>query len=137
LWWVTTGKYSKLYQFRLGSYEPDGRQVPDENRVMDVSAKVSWQATRNSQLHALFEYNQKEFYAYTGNATNDFIDTKASFRQGTFWPLYQLKWTAVLSPKMVLDAAASLMHGDTKFPQQPDVKPGDIPRFDLVLRENT
>jgi outer membrane receptor for ferrienterochelin and colicin len=137
LWFVITGKYSYLNQVRLGSYEPDGSLTPDDNRIRDGSVKLSWQATRNSQLHFLYDGNNKNQYHRSGNATADFADSAATWRQSNYWNLLQPKWTMTLSSKMVLDTSASFLLGKEYLPPQPDVPVGTIPKFDSVLRNHT
>jgi carboxypeptidase family protein len=137
LWFATTAKYGKLNQYRLGSYDPNGTLVLDDNRMRDVSAKISWQATKNGQLSHYYSLSNKGQFHRTGNATTDFADSRSMYHLDMYIPINQVKWMTVLSPKMVVDTAVSFLGGHFPSPPEPEVRPGDIARYDSVLRNHT
>lgn len=137
LWFTGSGRLQALNQLQVGSYNPDGTQFVDDNRIKNGSIKVSWQVTPSSQLHYTYSRNLKFRYHRIAFAGATFIEQRASRIQAQPADIHQLKWTATLSPKMVMDVGASLQEGPTPYKQQKEVKPGDIPRLDLVTLVGT
>ena len=50
LWFSFSVHDQRLDQYLLGSYNPDGTQVLDDNLMWTTTAKVAWQMTRSAQL---------------------------------------------------------------------------------------
>ena len=139
LWFVSTGKLNPLRDVRLGSYEPDGTQMIGNNRMRNASFKVSWQATRASQLHISHNWNRKgEMNFLPGSETGSvFGEQRATVARDQRIKITQARWTATIRSKAVLDVAYSHHYGP--FPNLPNplVQPGDIPRFDLSTSTQT
>jgi hypothetical protein len=138
LWFVTTGRLQALNQLSVGSYNPDGTQFVDDNRIKNGSFKLSWQATPRNQIHYTFSRNLKFRYHRNDMFTGaSFFESRATVVQAQPADIHQLKWTATIGPKMVMDVGASLQEGPTPYNQQKDVQKGDIPRLDLVTLVGT
>jgi hypothetical protein len=139
LWFSTTASIATLDQYRVGSYNLDGSRARDENLMRNISTKVSWQARGNSQLHVLYNFNNKGQFNRTENTgpITDFIDGNATIHQVINSNIVQTKWTSVLSSTLLFDASGSYLHGDENGRPQDAVEPGSIPTFDLVRREHT
>src|SRR3954471_12779391 len=139
LWFAVTGSTATLSQYRVGSYNLDGSRAKDDNLMRNISTKVSWQARRASQLHVLYNFNNKGQFNRTENTgpITDFIDGDATIHQVINSNIVQTKWTSVLRRDVLLDASASFLHGDEHGRPQDSVEPGSIPTFDLVRREHT
>ncbi len=135
LWYTASAKYSLLDQYRLGSYEPSGAQVLDDNVMRNLAVKLSYQATPNNQVSYLFNWHNKLIGHRTGST--DFFESRALWSNDKYMTVNQAKWTTTLSPDMVMDVGGSLMSGTDPFHPQPQVRAGDIPRFDSVLRNHT
>jgi hypothetical protein len=129
LWFTTTGRLQALNQLQIGSYNPDGTQAVDDNKIKNASFKISWQASPANQLHFTFNRNLKYRYHRRGGT---FVEDRASTLQDQPTNIVQVKWTSTVSPRMILDVSSSLQKGTTPSRQQPEVQPGDIPRVDLV-----
>ncbi len=129
LWFVATGRLQALNQLQIGSYNPDGTQAVDDNKIKNGSVKVSWQATPANQLHFTFNRNLK--YRYHRRA-GTFVEDRASTLQDQPTNVFQAKWTSAVSPKLIVDVSSSLQKGTTPSREQKEVQPGDIPRTDLV-----
>ena len=116
-----------------------GRAPRTRTLMRNISTKVSWQARRASQLHVLYNFNNKGQFNRIENTgpITDFIDGDATIRQVINSNIVQTKWTSVLRNDLLLDASASYLHGDESGRPQDSVQPGSIPTFDLVRREHT
>jgi len=128
LWFTTTGKLNALNQFQVGSYNPDGTLPVDDNRIWNASGKVSWQMRPSMQLH--FTFSRNLTYRYHRRTTT-YSDDAASRIQKNLVDIYQLKWTGTLSPRVVVDLAASVQTGISPYYPQENVRPGCIPHNDL------
>jgi hypothetical protein len=49
LWWSTSFHHSQILQYLVGSYNPDGTSVPDDNMLWNFSNKLSWQVNATSR----------------------------------------------------------------------------------------
>jgi hypothetical protein len=133
LWFVATGRLQSLNQLQVGSYNPDGTQFVDDNRIKNGSFKLSWQVTTRNQIHYTFSRNKK--FRYHRNdmfAGASFWESRATVVQAQPANIHQLKWTSTIGPRIVLDVGSSLQEGPTPYTPQKDVQKGDIPRLDLV-----
>jgi carboxypeptidase family protein/TonB-dependent receptor-like protein len=139
LWFAVTESIASLAQYRVGSYNLDGSRAKDENLMRNISSKVSWQARRASQLHVLYNFNNKGQFNRTENTApiTDFIDGNATIHQVINSNIVQAKWTSVLHHDLLLDASGSLLRGDEHGRPQDAVALGSIPTFDSVRREHT
>jgi carboxypeptidase family protein/TonB-dependent receptor-like protein len=134
LWFTTTGKLNPLRDEHLGSYEPNGQQLIGVQRMRNASFKISWQATHGSQLHFMHNWNRKgEMNFCPGSETSTvYCEARSTQARDQRIKISQLRWTATLSSKAVLDVAGSYHHGPYPVAPNPEVKPGDIPHFDLA-----
>ncbi|MGH9385547.1 MAG: carboxypeptidase regulatory-like domain-containing protein, partial [Vicinamibacterales bacterium] len=132
LWFFGAARESEVYRKQVGSYNADGTQLLDDNTMQNLLGKLSWQVTRNGQLHSLINWSRKlRPHQNTANATQ-FSDSRAtSFNDGRIW-LGIYRYTHVLSSRTVWDAAVMHLTGSNDKAPQPEVQRGDIARFDAV-----
>jgi carboxypeptidase family protein len=120
LWWSTSFHHSQILQYLVGSYNPDGTSVPDDNMLWNFSNKLSWQMTDKSQLSHFYILQFKK-NGHRASTTN-FVETGATTANTKYPQLHQVKWTSSRSSKMVLDVSGSLNRVDD---YQPWPKEGD------------
>jgi hypothetical protein len=126
LWWTASGKLNSLNQYQINTYNEDGTQGVDDNRILNWSTKVSWQINSKNQLHYSFNRNFKNRY----HRRSGFTENRAAILQNQKGYTTQLKWTWTVTPKLFLDATAGYSFIDFPSRHQNEVKPGDIPRTD-------
>jgi Carboxypeptidase regulatory-like domain len=139
LWFTATEHYQVLNQYPLGGYDPDGRQVVDDNRMNNSTEKIAWQVTRSAQLSWFNDLHYKGVYHRNGTGTNvtTFSDSAAKTRN-TKWPdVHEVKFTTPLGTKMVVDVAWGRQRGDDFFGQESQVTAGTISHFDTTLNTYT
>jgi hypothetical protein len=134
LWFVGTGKLVRLDQLRIGSYNPDGSQFIDDNKMVTYSGKVSWATTATSQLHYSYLYSNKQRFHRTGNSTTDFYESAATQLQELEGHLNQVRWTKTISSRMVMDISGSTIKNYQPQNPRPEVHPGALAAFDSVTR---
>ena len=107
VWFSSSFHHQQILQYLLGSYNPDGTQVPDDNFLWNNSNKVAWQVTPSSQLSYFYTIQRK----VNGHraSTTQFVESGATQRNDKTPQLSQAKWTSSLRSKMVLDISASLI----------------------------
>jgi len=138
LWWAATLDYGELDQLLLGSYNPEGTQTVDDNLRKTYSGKISWQISPSHQLHFYELMVQKAAFHRPGEGTTQFYESRALIYQyPNLKRVHQSRWTGVLSPRLLAEVKSSLLYGPTIQPARPEVKPGDIPRFDRVTLVNS
>ena len=120
LWWSTSFHHSQILQYLVGSYNPDGTSVPDDNMLWNFSNKLSWQVSRNSQLSHFYILQYKKNGHRTSNAA--FSETGATTANTKYPQLHQVKWTSTRSARMVYDVSGSVNRVDD---YQPWPKEGD------------
>ena len=137
LWFSVTSDYGVLDQLVVGSYNPDGTQYVDDNMRRSYSGKVSWQIAPSHQLHFYELMVQKAAYHRpSGEAeARQFRESVTAIYQ---FPnkkhTEQLRWTGVLSSRLLAEVGGSFQHGPVIAPERPEVQHGDIPAFDSVTQ---
>jgi hypothetical protein len=130
IWYSTSVHYQKILQYLLGSYNPDGTQVPDDNDLANWSTKVSWQMTQASQLSWYYDLQHK----VNGHraSTTQFVESGATQRNVKRPQVNQLKWTSPISSKFVMDASTSIFRVSDDFHPPSEAKDGDIAGLDQL-----
>jgi hypothetical protein len=137
LWWAASGDYGELDQLVVGSYNPDGTQYVDDNFRKSYSFKLSWQMAPSHQLHFYELMVQKAaLHRPADNATQFYESRAAIYQYPNIKHNQQLRWTGTLSPRLFAEVGASLQKGPIIAPERPEVKHGDLPRFDSVTQTN-
>ena len=114
LWWSTSFHHSQILQYLVGSYNPDGTSVPDDNMLWNFSNKLSWQINSNSQLsHFYILQFKKNGHRVSGAA---FSETGATTANTKYPQLHQVKWTSTRSARMVFDVSGSVNRVDDYQP---------------------
>jgi hypothetical protein len=134
LWFVGTLKRTFLDQLRVGSYNPDGTQFVDDNKMVTYSGKLSYATSTSSQLHYTYLYSNKQRFHRSGNSLTDFYESAATHLQELEGHLNQGRWTKTMSQRMVLDLSASNIKNFQPQVPRPEVAPGAIAQFDSLRR---
>jgi hypothetical protein len=136
LWFVGTLKRTFLDQLRVGSYNPDGTQFVDDNKMVTYSGKLSYATSASSQLHYTYLYSNKQRFHRSGNSLTDFYESAATHLQELEGHVNQGKWTKTISNKMVMDLSASNIKNYQPQVPRPEVQPGAIAQFDSLRRSH-
>ena len=135
LWFSTSFHDQVLNQFLLGNYNANGTQVLDDNLMWTFSSKISWQVTRNSQLSHFYTVQYKKIGHRNGGGL--FADSLARNVSEKYPQVNQVKWTAPISSRVLLDVSGSLLRVSDNFRPEPGVSAGDISHFDSVTNTYT
>ena len=114
LWWSTSFHHSQILQYLVGSYNPDGTSVPDDNMLWNFSNKLSWQISQTSQLSHFYILQFKK-NGHRGSTTM-FVETGATTANTKYPQLHQVKWTSARSSRMVYDVSGSVNRVDDYQP---------------------
>ncbi|HUP38856.1 MAG TPA: TonB-dependent receptor [Vicinamibacterales bacterium] len=131
LWFAGTYHDQRLDSYKLGSYNPDGTPVIDDNIMWTATAKVAWQMTKSAQL-SYFHNLQYKLIGHRGGGT--FADSRARNYNDKYPTVNQVKYTSPIGTKMVFDATYSRFRADDAFGSRPEVKPGDIATNDTTTQ---
>jgi hypothetical protein len=135
LWFSGAWHRQGLNQYLLGNYDPNGSQVLDDNLMWTTSEKVAWQAARNIQLSYFNNLQYKLIGHRNGGGT--FAESRARNLNDKYPDIHQAKYTQTIGNRIVIDASYNRFRADDKFGQEPEVKAGDISRFDAVTNTYT
>ena len=135
LWFSFSAHDQVLDQYVLGSYDSTGKQVLDDNIMWNLGSKVSWQLTRSAQLSYFNNLQYKKIGHRNGGGT--FADSAARNLNDKYPDVHQVKWTMPVRSRAVVDVSWSRFRADDMFGQEPEVKDGDISRFDSVTQTYT
>ncbi len=135
VWFSGAWHRQALDQYLLGNYDPNGSQVLDDNLMWTTSEKVSWQASRNVQLSYFNNLQYKLIGHRNGGGT--FAESRARNLNDKYPDIHQVKYTQTVGSRVVVDASYNRFRADDKFGQEPEVRAGDISRFDAVSNTYT
>ena len=135
LWFAGAWHRQGLDQYLLGNYDANGAQVLDDNLMWTTSAKASWQATKTIQLSYFNNLQYKLIGHRNGGGT--FADSRARNLNDKYPDIHQVKYTQTIGSRIVIDGSVNRFRADDKFGQEPEVKAGDISRFDAVTNSYT
>ena len=135
LWFSFSAHDQALNQYVLGSYNADGTQVLDDNKMWTLGSKVSWQVTRNAQLSYFNNLQYKLIGHRAGGGT--FADSAARNYNYKYPDVHQVKFTSPFRNRLLVDIATSRFRADDLFGQRPEVASDAISRFDAVTNTYT
>lgn len=131
LWFSLTAKYDVLNQYIVGSYNPNGGQVLEDNIKWTISEKVAWQMTKSAQL----SYFNNLQYRRVGHRPilGTFSDSNSRALNSKYPDWHQAKFTMPWRRNMVVDASYSRLRYDDNWNPQPGVVPGTVSRYETTL----
>jgi hypothetical protein len=131
LWFAGTYHDQRLDSYKLGSYNPDGTPVLDDNTMWTATGKATWQVTRSMQL-SYFHDLQYKLIGHRGGGT--FADGRARNYNDKYPTVNQLKFSSPFNTNKMFDVTYSRFRADDAFGSRPEVKPGDIATNDTTTQ---
>ena len=130
LWFAVTSKYDILNQYIIGSYNPNGEQVLEDNIKWTISEKVAWQMTKSAQL----SYFNNLQYRRVGHRpiTGTYSDSNSRALNYKYPDWHQVKFTTPWRSNMVLDASYSRLRYDDLWAPQPEVVLGTMSLYETT-----
>ena len=130
IWFSTSLHYQQILQYLLGSYNPDGTPVPDDNNLFNNSNKLAWQMTKASQLSWFYSIQHK-INGHRASTTN-FAETGATLHNVKRPQVNQIKWTSTISSKFLMDASTSVFRVSDNFHWPKEAKDDAIAGWDPI-----
>ena len=131
LWFAGTFHDQRLDSYKLGSYNPDGTQVIDDNIMWTTTAKATWQISKSAQL-SYFHNLQYKLIGHRGGGT--FADGRARNYNDKYPTVSQVKFNSPIGNNKVFDVTYSRLRIDDAFGSRPEVQPGDIATNDTTTQ---
>jgi len=135
LWFSFSAHDQALNQYVLGSYNADGTQVLDDNKMWTLGSKIAWQVTKAGQLSYFNNLQYKLIGHRNGGGT--FADSVARNYNYKYPDVHQVKFTAPVHSRFLVDLSTSRLRADDWFGQEPQVASDAIARFDAVTNTYT
>ena len=131
LWFAGTFHDQRLDSYKLGSYNPDGTPVLDDNTMWTATGKATWQITRTAQL-SYFHNLQYKLIGHRGGGT--FADGRARNYNDKYPTVNPVKFNSPIGSNKMFDVSSSRFRADDAFGSRPEVKPGDIATNDTTTQ---
>jgi Carboxypeptidase regulatory-like domain len=97
-------------RFVANTFNPDGSQAIDDNRLTDVLGRATVQLSRRNKLTASWDQGYKFRGHRRSNFAATFFSPEASFVQHTQNNyIAQVKWTSTVSNRLLMDAGVSFL----------------------------
>jgi hypothetical protein len=130
LWFSASAKYDILNQYIIGSYNPNGGQVLEDNIKWTLAEKVAWQVTRSAQL----SYFNNLQYRRVGHRpiSGTFSDSNSRALNYKYPNFHQVKFTTPWRSNMVFDASWARLRYDDLWSPQPEVAPNTVSRYETT-----
>jgi hypothetical protein len=134
LWFFGSVRRWGADRFVANTFNPDRSQAVDDNHITSIVGRITLQAGRSNKISAYYDKNIK-YRGHRRDLTSDyqFVDPQASYLQTT--PLgytAQLKWSSILSPRLLVESGLSLMFLHYKTGYQPAAGASDIAKIDFI-----
>ncbi len=130
LWFSLSGKYDILNQYIIGSYNPNGGQVLEDNLKWTISEKLAWQVTKSAQL----SYFNNLQYRRVGHRpiSGTFSDSNSRALNYKYPDWHQVKFTTPWRSNMVFDASYSRLRYDDLWAPQPGIAMGTVSHYETT-----
>ncbi len=119
LWFFTSWRLWATNNLVAGSFNTDGSQAINDNKIADEMGKFSYQANAKNRLSLMYFRNQKNRYHRRLQGT--FGDNISTVLQNQPGYDADIKWTYVPSNRWVVDVGFALTAGKTPYRYQTDV----------------
>jgi hypothetical protein len=134
LWFFTTFRRWSANNFIANTFTPQGTQALDDNRLTDITTRLTYQLNKSNKLSASYDRGFKfRGHRFNNLISASFSDPIADVVQ-TNWLNYMLqaKWTSVITNKLLLEVGYSRMPINYNLGFEPGVKPGAIAAYDIL-----
>ena len=134
LWFLASFRRWGANNFLANTFTPAGAQAVDDNRLTDMSLRLTSQVTQKNKVSVSYDRGFK----FRGHRPNNLIgvqfsDPLADVQQKS-WMNYmgQAHWISTLTSKLLLDVGVTYMPVNYNLFFEPGVPPGTIARWDIV-----
>ena len=135
LWFFGTFRRWGANSFVANTFNPDGTQALDDNRLTNTAIRTTWQVTQKNKVNFLYSHGAKWRGHRRGNNPTGtvFVDPVATVVQTN--PrnfITQVKWYSTLTNQLMVEAGAVMMPVDYNLAYQPEVGPTNLAELDLI-----
>lgn len=135
LWFFGTFRRWGANGYVANTFNPDGSQALDDNRLTNATIRTTWQVTPKNKVNLFYSHGAKWRGHRRGNnpAGTVFVDPIATVVQTN--PrnfIGQVKWYSTVTNQLMVEAGAVVMPVDYNLAYQPEVGSSDLARLDLI-----
>ena len=133
LWFYSSFRHIVMDKYAADSFYPDGRQAVDDSLHVNVSTRLTLQASERNKVMAFYAGLPRRIL-YHRDVGAGGVAPEASNTHSTpnSWST-QVKWTSTISSKLLFEAGFSQTKSHYRIWDREEVKPTDIARQDLIL----
>jgi len=130
LWFSISANEDALNQYIIGSYNPSGTQVVEDNLKWTLSEKIAWQVTKSAQL----SYFNNVQYRRVGHRplVGTYADSNSRAFNTKYPDIHQVKFTTPWRSRFVLDASFNQYAYDDNWSPEPEVAAGQVSLYETT-----
>lgn len=133
IWFFTSFRRWGANNFLANTFFPNGDRAFDDNRLTDLTLRLTFQVTKNNKLSVSYDRGFK----FRGHRPNNYIgvnfsDPLADVVQKS-WLNYMLqaKWTSTITNRLLVEAGYTRLPVNYDLGFEPGVQPGAIAVWDI------
>jgi hypothetical protein len=134
LWFFSTVRRWSANNFLGNTFASDGSQAVDDQRLTDITGRLTWQVSRNNKVSAHYDRSIKWRGHRPNNwltaSINDPISDVVQTTQNNY--IGELKWQSTISNRLLAEAALFTLPVNYTLGFEPDAAPDAIATFDQI-----
>jgi len=135
VWFFGTFRRWGADTYVANTFNQDGSQALDDNRLTNGAMRLTWQATRKNKFNVVYNRGAKWRGHRRANAPSGtvFFNPEATVEQINPRNLIaQVKWFGTLTNRFLLEAGWAAMPVDYNLDYQKQVGPNDLAKLDII-----
>ena len=127
VWFMLTGRQQTTFTQAANSTYPNGQPGIQDGGIYSGSLRLTYQLNSKNKFSAMLERNwkYKNHEILDGGQLGIPADPATAATRRNKWPMYyiwQAKWTGTLTPKLIVEAGATVDHLDYNDLYQPGIE---------------
>lgn len=134
LWFFTTFRRWSANNFLGNTFDSNGQQALDDQRLTDATVRLTWQASRRHKIAVHYD----RLFKWRGHRPNNWIGASinepisAVVQKNWLNYMGEVKWTSPLTDRLVAEAAVFTLPVNYNLSFQPAAAPDAIATYDQV-----
>ncbi|MCC7127131.1 MAG: TonB-dependent receptor [Acidobacteria bacterium] len=134
LWFFTTVRRWASNNFYGNTFDANGNQAIDDQRLTDATLRLTWQASQRNKIAVHYD----RLFKWRGHRPNNWVSAQINEPISAVvqnnWLNYigEVKWSSPMTDKLLAEAAVFTLPVNYNLSFQPDADPAAIATFDQV-----
>lgn len=134
LWFFTTVRRWAANNFLGNTFQANGEQAIDDQRLTDATLRLTWAATPRNKISLLYD----RAFKWRGHRPNNYINASinepisAVVQKNWLNYIGEAKWSSPITNRLLAEAAVFTLPVNYNLSFQPDAAPDAVATFDQV-----